>query len=394
MGSTAPRSPSVPDRLLDRYRFDEPVHVMRPTLPDREAYTRKLEEIWDNNWLTNDGPVLRELGAALSRYLGAEHLSLCCNGTVGLLMALLALRIRGGDVITTPFTSPATTHSLFWNGVRPVFCDIDPETFNLDPRKIEERLTPETRALLPVHVFGYPCDMEAIQEVADKHGLPVIYDAAHMVGVRTPGRSYLDYGDVSVLSFHATKIYTTVEGGAVAARSESVRRRLDDLRKLGYEDAETIVGPGINGKMNELEAAFGLFHLEVLEDEIARRRDLTALYRDRLKSVPGLWLQDDLPGVRHNYSYMPVLVDPDEYGMDRDVLHRLLQPFNVHARKYFHPLCSRIPCYASLPSAHPEGLPVAERVASRVLCLPLYGTLEADAAERICAIIGELHRAA
>jgi dTDP-4-amino-4,6-dideoxygalactose transaminase len=242
-----------------------------------------------------------------------------------------------------------------------------------------------------VHVFGRPCDVEAIQSIADKHGLHVIYDAAHAMGVRYGDRSILDYGDCSILSFHATKLFTTVEGGAIVTRSAVQRRRIDYLKNFGIEDEETVIGPGINGKLNEFQAAFGLLQLELLEGEIATRRRLTEQYRRGLEGIPGIELQSDLPGTKHNYSYFPILVDPDRYGADRDQLHALLRRFNVVSRKYFHPLCSRYSCYAALPSARPEQLPIAHRVADRVLCLPLFGSLDPAAVEAVCAIVRVIH---
>jgi len=376
--------------LLHRYRFERPVHVTRPTMPSREDYQRSLARLWETGWLTNDGEFHQELGAGLARYLGVEHVSLCCNGTVALLIALHAFRITSGEVITTPFTFPATIHALYWNRIRPVFCDIDEKTFNLDPQRIEALIGPDTRAILPVHVFGHPCDVEAIQAIADKHGLHVIYDAAHAMGVRYGDASVLEHGDCSILSFHATKLFSTIEGGAIVSRSEVQRKRIDYLKNFGIEDEETVIGPGINGKMNEFQAAFGLLQLEMIEQEITRRRRLTEIYREGLRAVPGLRIQEDMPGVRHNYAYFPVLVDPERYGRSRDELHALLRQFNVHSRKYFHPLCSHYPFYSALPSAGRENLPVAERVAERVLCLPLYGTLGEDAVEGICAILAGL----
>jgi dTDP-4-amino-4,6-dideoxygalactose transaminase len=360
-------------------------------MPSRDAYQRSLERLWETAWLTNDGEFHHGLQAALTRYLGVEHLSLCCNGTVALLLALHAFRITSGEVVTTPFTFPATIHALYWNRIRPVFCDIDEKTFNLDPQRIEALISPDTRAILPVHVFGHPCDVDAIQGVADKHGLPVIYDAAHAMGVRQGERSILSYGDCSILSFHATKLFSTVEGGAIVSGSAVQQARIDSLRNFGIEDEETVIGPGINGKMNELQAAFGLLQLGMLDDEIEKRGRLTRLYRQRLGHLPGLRLHEELPGVRHNYAYLPVLVDPVEFGMDRNALYESLRHCNVFARKYFHPLASHYPCYSALPSSRPAGLPVAERTADCVLCLPLYGTLEAESVTRICAIIEELH---
>jgi dTDP-4-amino-4,6-dideoxygalactose transaminase len=381
------------DELIRRLALPQPIPVTRPTMPSREAYFEKLAPVWESRWLTNDGELHGRLRDGLADYLGVPHLSLCCNGTLALLIALQALRITSGEVITTPFTFPATPHALWWNRVRPVFCDIDEKTFNLDPNRIEGLIGPDTRAILPVHVFGTPCDVEGIQAVADKHGLAVIYDAAHVMGVRYGDRSIMEYGDCSILSFHATKLFSTIEGGAVVTRSEIQRRRVDYLKNFGIEDEETVIGPGINGKMNEFQAAFGLLQLEQIDAEIAHRGRITEIYRRRLRDVPGLVFQEDMPGVRHNYAYFAVLVDPSRFGMDRDALHGLLDRFHVKTRKYFHPLCSHFSCYANLPSARPENLAVAERVAERVLCLPLFGTLEEDAVERVCDVLEALHRA-
>jgi dTDP-4-amino-4,6-dideoxygalactose transaminase len=376
--------------LVRSHRFAEPIHVTRPTLPDRQAYQEKLDRIWQTAWLTNDGRFHEELTAALADYLGVEQVSLCCNGTVALLIALQAFHITGGEVITTPFTFPATVHALYWNRVRPVFCDIDEETFNLDPAKLERCIGPDTRAILPVHVFGSPCNVDAIQSIAEDHGLRVIYDAAHAMGVQVGGTSLLNHGDCSVLSFHATKLFSTIEGGAIVSSSEAVRKRIDYLKNFGIRDEETVIGPGINGKLNEFQAAFGLLQLEKIEEEISSRRRLTRIYRERLRSVPGLRLQTDRPGVRHNHAYLPVLVDAEAYGLDRDQLHASMQEFNVHCRKYFHPLCSEYPCYADLPSAPPDKLPVATLVSRQILCLPLYGSLEEASVEKICAILASL----
>ena len=348
-----------PQDLVERHRFAEPVYVTKPTLPKLEDYQRKLERIWETRWLTNDGECHTQLAQALVDYLGVEHLNLCCNGTIALLLALQAARINGGQVITTPFTFPATPHALYWNRVEPVFCDIDEKTFNLDPERIESLIGPDTRGILPVHVFGNPCDVEAIQAIADRHGLTVIYDAAHMMGVTLNGESILNWGDFSILSFHATKLFSTAEGGAVVSRSRPDCERIDFMKNFGIADEETVIGPGINGKMNELQAAFGLLQLEGVDSEIASRKTLVQLYRDGLASVPGITVQHDLPGVRHNYAYFPILVDAAAYGVTRDELWSSLRQFNVITRKYFYPLCSRYPSYASLPSALPQNLPVA-----------------------------------
>ena len=382
------------ESLLTRLRFPEPVYITRPTLPSLDAYREKLEPVWESAWLTNDGRLHGELSEALATYLEIPSLSLCCNGTVALMLALQAARITSGEVITTPFTFPATPHALYWNRVQPVFCDIDPDTYALDPARIEALIGPDTRAILPVHVFGPPCDMDAIQEIADRHGLVVIYDAAHSMGVRYRGRSVLEWGDFSTLSFHATKLFATAEGGAVVCTSERDRERLEFLKNFGIADEETVIGPGINGKMNELQAAFGLLQLDGLDKEIASRKALTEIYIAGLRDVPGLRLPVERPEVELNYAYLPVLIDPDAYGMTRDALHAMLAKFNVISRKYFYPLCSHYSSYSSLPSARPENLPVAERIAQQILCLPLYGTLPPVVVEQICLIVAEVPRAA
>jgi dTDP-4-amino-4,6-dideoxy-D-glucose transaminase len=370
--------------------FREPISVTRPTLPDLDRFRRSLEPVWQSRWLTNDGPFHHELEERLCAFLGVERLSLMCNGTTALLMALQALGISRGEVITTPFTFPATTHVLHWNRLKPVFCDIEPRTFNIDAEQIERHIGPDTRAILAVHVFGNPCDVKTIDEIAQRHRLCVIHDASHAFGVELEGRSILTWGDLSTLSFHATKLYSTIEGGAVVASTPEQKSRLDFLRNFGIADEETVIGPGVNGKLNELQAVFGLLTLDGVREEIDRRLRITAIYREGLRGVPGITLARTMPGVRHNGSYFPVLIDHEEFGVDRDTLYHHLKLFNVHTRKYFHPLCSRFPCYASLPSADPKRLPVAERVGSQVLCLPIFGTLPPEHVERICDIVREL----
>ena len=375
--------------LIRRRRLPDAVYVTRPTMPDLRQYTEVLEGIWDRKWLTNQGPLHETLEAKLSAYLGVEHLSLFCNGTIAILVALEALRINSGEVITTPFSFPATTHSLYWNRVRPVFCDIDPVTLNLDPTKIERLISPETRAILAVHVYGRPCNVEAIERIANVHGLQVIYDAAHAFGVRYKGRSILNYGDMSILSFHATKLFTTVEGGALVCASDVRRQRVNSLKNFGIADEETVIGPGINGKMNELQAAFGLMQLESVDLEISNRRVLSHLYRELLAAIPGVTFLSDIPDTESTYAYLAVLIDEAHFGMSRDDLFALLRKCNIVARKYFYPLISSAPCYSALPSAASSNLPVAERVAKQVLCLPIYGTLDAQTVRAVCETISE-----
>ncbi|MBN1476831.1 DegT/DnrJ/EryC1/StrS family aminotransferase [Candidatus Sumerlaeota bacterium] len=370
--------------------FRDPIHVTRPTLPGLDQFRQRLEPVWRSHWLTNDGPFHRELEERLSAFLGVEHLSLMCNGTIALLMALQALEITHGEVITTPFTFPATTHVIHWNRLEPVFCDIEPRTFNIDAQQIEHHIGPRTRAILAVHVFGNPCDVKTIDEIARRHRLHVIHDASHAFGVELEGRSVLTWGDLSTLSFHATKLYSTIEGGGVVASTPEQKRRLDFLKNFGIADEETVIGPGVNGKLNELQAIFGLLTLEGVREEIDRRLRITEIYRGGLRDIPGVTVPRPVTDVRHNGAYFPILVDRDGFGMDRDALYRHLKLFNIHTRKYFHPLCSHFPCYASLPSADPLRLPVAERVDSQVLCLPIFGTLPPDHAVRISEVIRQL----
>jgi dTDP-4-amino-4,6-dideoxygalactose transaminase len=366
--------------------MNETVTVTKPFLPPLEEYTRLLEEIWASRWLTNQGQFHQRLETALAEYLGVPYVSLCCNGTVALILALRALNITG-EVITTPFSFVATAHALAWNGIEPVFCDIEPETMTLDPAKAEALITPRTSAIMPVHVYGYPCRVEAIQELADLHGLKVIYDAAHAFGVRVNGRSILEFGDLAVLSFHATKVFTTGEGGAIVCRTEGQKRRLDLLRNFGFVDEVTVVDVGINGKMDELSAALGLLELRYFEQVRAQRREIVQTYRSLLADVEGIRFLEDLPGVEHNYAYFPIFVDEEAYGRSRDGLYEELKRHGFYARRYFYPLISRFPPYKNLPSASPANLPVAERIAKQVLCLPVYPGLSPDRVEEIVDVI-------
>ncbi len=377
--------------LIRRFRQPEPVYVTRPSMPDLVQYCGKLEGIWQRRWLTNEGCLHQELEERLCRFLGVQHLNLFCNGTIGLLVALQALQICGGEVITTPFTFPATPHVLWWNRIRPVFCDIDPVTCNLDPARIEEWIGPETRAILAVHVYGTPCDVEAIQKIADRHGLAVIYDAAHAFGVRHLGRSVLEYGDLSMLSFHATKLFSTAEGGALVSRTAERKQRINFLKNFGIADEQTVIDPGINGKMNELSAAYGLLQLDMVAGEIRHRRAVADAYRQHLAGVPGLrLLPEPGTGTESNYAYFPVFVDAQAFGLARDALHDALKAMNILTRRYFHPLCSTFPCYSGLPASAAANLPAATRAANEVLCLPIYGTLALETVQTICRAIRAL----
>ena len=345
-----------------------------------------LEDIWDRKWLTNNGHYHQKLEQALCEYLKVPYISLFTNGTLPLMCALQALRITG-EVITTPYSFVATTHSLWWNGIKPVFVDIDPVTCNLDPEKIEAAITPKTTAIMPVHVYGKPCDTVRIQEIADKYGLKVIYDAAHAFGVEVNGKSILESGDMSTLSFHATKVYNTIEGGALVCHDEQTKKRIDYLKNFGFAGETTIVAPGINGKMDEVRSAYGLLNLKQVDSAIEARRKVAVQYRDALKDIPGIRFMEDMPGVRHNYSYFPIFINAEEYGLTRDELYFKLKENDVLGRRYFYPLISEFSTYRGLESAHPDNLPIANRIANSVICLPIYAGLSIDYINRILLLI-------
>lgn len=363
----------------------QPLYVTRPHLPDLQAFMPYLQEIWQRRVLTNGGPFHAELEARLCEYLQVPHLSLFSNGTLALVTALQALDIKG-EVITTPYSFVATAHALLWNGLKPVFVDIDPHTFNLDPAQVEAAIGPHTTAILPVHVYGHPCDTRALAAMAKAHGLRLIYDAAHAFGVRQAEGSLLAAGDLSVLSFHATKVFNTFEGGAIICPDAATKRHIDQLKNFGFVDETTVIAPGINGKMNEFCAALGLAQLQEIDALIERRAQVDARYRQALAAVPGISCPA-LPAVqRHNYAYFPILVGPD-YPLSRDALYERLKAHGVYARRYFYPLISHFPMYRDLPSAQPARLPVAQRVASQVICLPLYPDLSAQDQDRVLALI-------
>lgn len=366
---------------------DDPIYVTRPHLPPLDEFMPYLEKIWDNRILTNGGPFHQQLERALCDYLGVEHLALFSNGTLGLVTALQALRITG-EVITTPYSFVATAHSLLWNGIKPVFVDVDPRTLNLDPARIEAAITPQTTAIMPVHCYGHPCDVEAIQKIADNYNLRVIYDAAHAFGVRDAGGSVLRHGDLAVLSFHATKVFNTFEGGAIVCPDARTKQRIDHLKNFGFVDEVTVVAPGINGKMSEINAAFGMLQLRHVDGAIARRRDIDALYRERLAGVAGIRCLDDAGERVANYSYFPVLVGHD-YPLERDALYRKLKDAGIHARRYFYPLITEFPMYRGLPSAQRDNLPVAMAAARAVLCLPIYPDLAYTDVERIVRLVAQ-----
>lgn len=350
------------------------ITVTSPLLPDLDEFHGLLKEIWDSKWITNNGSFHKKLEAALCEYLKVPYVSLFTNGTLPLLTALQALRITG-EVITTPYSFVATTHALWWNGIKPVFVDIDPRTSNLDPNKIEAAITPRTTAILPVHVYGKPCDIDAIQAIADKYGLKVIYDAAHAFGVEVNGESILNAGDMSTLSFHATKVFNTIEGGAMIMHDAKTKQRIDYLKNFGFAGETEVVGPGINSKMDEVRSAYGLLNLKQVDAAIAARKKVAMAYRDALRNVEGITFWDDMPGVKHNYSYFPIFVDAEKYGMTRDELYFKMKTQGVWGRRYFYPLISEFSTYRGLESATSENLPQATKMAESVICLPMHHLL-------------------
>ncbi len=364
------------------------IPVTQPFLPPLEEFTYYLERIWESKWLTNGGAFHQQLEKELAKYLGVEHLALFTNGTIALVTALQALRITG-EAITTPYSFVATAHSLLWNNIKPVFVDIDPSTFNLDPAKIEKAITPSTTAIMPVHCYGNPCEVEKIQKIADSYGLRVIYDAAHAFGVQDQGGSILRHGDLSVLSFHATKVFSTLEGGAIICPDAKTKDRINQLKNFGFVDEVTVMAPGINGKMNEVQAAFGLLQLKHLESALTARKNVDTRYREGLKSVRGIKIFDPVVGCTQNHSYFPILVKED-YGIGRDTLYEKLKINGILSRRYFYPLISEMSVYRGLPSSSPEGLLSASQTSNQVLCLPIYPELSSDDQDRIIDIIKEV----
>jgi len=359
----------------------KPIYVTQPYLPPLEEFIPYLEKIWDNKWLTNNGPFHQQLEQALCDYLGVEHLALFTNGTIALVTALQTLRITG-EVITTPFSFVATAHSLLWNGLTPVFVDIDPYTCNLDPDKIEQAINPRTTAIMPVHCYGTPCNVERIQQIADTYGLKLIYDAAHTFGVKYKGESLLRHGDLSVLSFHATKVYNTFEGGAIICPDAKTKQRIDYLKNFGFADEVTIMAPGINGKMSEVNAAFGLLQLKHVDIAISRRGEIDALYRQGLSEVKGISCLKIPADTLRNFAYFPILIE-NEYPLSRDELYNKLKQQDIFTRRYFYPLISDMPMYRGLPSANKANLPVAELISQQVLCLPIFPELDLDVVKSI-----------
>ena len=366
--------------------IDKPIYVTSPLLPSLEDFTFLLKEIWESKMLTNNGNFHQKLEEELAKYLKVPYLSLFTNGTLPLITALQAMRITG-EVITTPFSFVATTHSLWWNGIKPVFVDIEPETCNLDPSKIEAAITPKTTAIMPVHVYGKPCKTKEIQEIANKYGLKVIYDAAHAFGVEINGESILNFGDMATLSFHATKVYNTLEGGALVVHDEQTKKRIDYLKNFGFASETEVVAPGINSKVDEVRAAYGLLNLKQVDHAINSRRKVAIRYRDELQGVKGITFFNDIPGVRHNYSYFPIFINAEEYGMTRDELYFKMKEHNVFGRRYFYPLISTFSTYRGLDSANPDNLPIATQMSNNVICLPMLHALSENEVEYILQII-------
>ncbi|MCM1291715.1 MAG: DegT/DnrJ/EryC1/StrS family aminotransferase [Bacteroides sp.] len=362
--------------------MDKQITVTSPLLPSLEEFNEMLRQIWDSKWVTNNGQFHRQLEKELAEYLKVPYISLFTNGTLPLITALQALRITG-EVITTPYSFVATTHSLWWNGIKPVFVDVDPANCGIDPAKIEAAITPKTTAIMPVHCYGKPCDTKAIQEVADKYGLKVIYDAAHAFGVEVDGESILNAGDMSTLSFHATKVYNTIEGGAMVMKDEQAKKRIDYLKNFGFAGETTVVAPGINSKMDEMRAAYGILNLRQVDAAIEARQKVAIRYREALRGVPGITFFDDMPGVRHNYSYFPIFIDAEKFGKTRDELYFEMKEANVLGRRYFFPLISEFSTYRGLSSATRENLPNAYKLADTVLCLPMHHALTDEDINRV-----------
>ena len=365
--------------------YDKQITVTSPLLPDLEEFNLMLKEIWDSKWITNNGQFHKQLEKNLAEYLGVPYVSLFTNGTLPLLTALQALRITG-EVITTPYSFVATTHCIWWSGCKPVFVDIDPLSGNIDPEKIEAAITPKTTAIMPVHVYGKPCDTKRIQEIADKYGLKVIYDAAHAFGVKVNGESILNAGDMSTLSFHATKVYNTLEGGAMVMHNEVTKKRIDYLKNFGFAGETEVIAPGINSKMDEVRAAYGILNLRQVDAAIEARRQVAIKYREALRKVDGITFMEDMDGVQHNYSYFPIFIDAEKYGLTRDELYFKMKSANVLGRRYFYPLISEFSTYRGLPSATKENLPNAHKMADSVICLPMHHSLSDEDVARILGI--------
>jgi dTDP-4-amino-4,6-dideoxygalactose transaminase len=370
--------------------FEKPLYISRPLLPDLSKMQEKLQEVWDSQWLTNSGAQHQLFENKIKTMLRAPYVSLFNNGTIALIVACQALRLSG-EVITTPFTFPATPHVLSWNNIKPIFCDIDATTLNIDTARIESMITPQTTAILAVHVFGTPCDVIGIQEIADKYGLKIVYDAAHSFGVEINGVGIGNYGDISMFSFHATKLFHTAEGGALTFKDGNLKSRIEFLKNFGIKNQEEVVMPGINGKMNEIQAVLGLLVADLVENEKKKRAKLLRRYREELKDIQGISIvnypKDNSSKIKPSYQYFVVRINKIKFGRSRDYIYNELKKYNVFARKYFYPLCSDYACYRNLPSSSPANLPVAQKVVREVLCLPFYGGLSVDDVVRICSLL-------
>lgn len=365
---------------------EKPIYVTRPFMPPLEEFQVYLKEIWESKWLSNQGKFHKELELKLCEYLGVKHVSLFDNGTLALIVALKVLRITG-EVITTPYSFVATTHSLAWNDITPVFVDIEPEYCNMDAEKIEAAISSKTTAILPVNAYGNPCMVDKIKQIANTYGMKVIYDAAPSFGVKHDGKSVTNFGDLAVLSFHATKVFTTFEGGAIICHDDEMKKRIDFLKNFGFADEVTVVGQGINGKMNELQAAMGLLQLNYIDSAIEKRKNIACIYRDKLDSIKGIRYMDDMVGVDHNYSYFPIFIKESEYGESRGEVYDKLRTNNIFARRYYYPLISQFPAYRGFPSASAENLPMAEQISKEVICLPIYPDLDTSDIERVIDLL-------
>jgi dTDP-4-amino-4,6-dideoxygalactose transaminase len=366
-----------------------PIYVTQPSLPPLEEFVKELEKIWDSKYITNQGSYHKQLEKELAKYLGVKYISLFSNGTLALLIALKALNIKG-EVITTPFSFVATTHSLWWNNIKPVFVDIEANHLNLDASLIEKAITSKTTAIMPVHVYGNPCDVKELERISKKHNLKIIYDAAHAFNVKINNNSVLNYGDLSVLSFHATKVFNTIEGGAIVSHTKEMKEKVDMLKNFGITSETTVEEVGINAKMNELQAAYGLLQLDYVDEYIEGRRKVVERYREGLKDIEGITYLEEVEGVKHNYAYFPILINKEKYGISRDEVYDRFKQENIHGRRYFYPLISKFDPYKKLKSSKGENLPVAEEKAEEVLCLPLYDGLEEENIDKIIYILNQI----
>ena len=371
--------------------FAEPIFVTRPIVPDLDKYRERLESVWEKKWFTNNGEQHQILERKLQQYLGVSNISLFNNGTIALITACRSLRLSG-EVITTPFTFAATPHVLTWNNIKPIFCDIEEKSLNIDSDKLESLITSDTTGIMPVHVFGMPCNTGEIQKIADEYGLKIIYDAAHAFGTKVDNTGIGNFGDITMFSFHATKQFHTAEGGALTFHEPSLKKRVDLLKNFGIKSEDEVIMPGINGKMNELQAALGLEVLEYMDDEREKRKQLFEHYKEVLKNVKGVICPESGKNVYSNYQYFVIRIEKEKFGKSRDEVHEEFKKYNIFTRKYFYPLCSDYACYKQLPSSSQNNLQVANKIIHEVLCLPLYGDLQLDDIKKICAILSSFSK--